>query len=57
MINNLSSINLTKLDVLTGLEEIKIGVNYKINGDVIDYIPSTIEELAKVDVDYITLPG
>lgn len=31
MINNLSSINLTKLDVLTGLEEVKIGVNYKIN--------------------------
>lgn len=30
-INNLSSINLTKLDVMTGLDEIKIGVNYKIN--------------------------
>ena len=46
MIQNLSSINLTKLDVLSEFDEVKIGANYKINGKVIDYIPSTLEELA-----------
>ena len=53
----MSSINLTKLDVLTGLEQIEIGVNYLINGKPIDYMPSTIEELAKVRMEYITMPG
>lgn len=48
MINGYSSINITKLDVLSKLEEIKIGVNYTINGKKIDYIPSTLEELSKV---------
>lgn len=57
MLNNYSSINLTKLDVLSEFEEVKIGVNYKLNGKVIDFMPSTIEEYAKVEVEYISLPG
>jgi len=47
-INGYSSINITKLDVLSDLDEIKIGVNYKINGKVIDYMPANIEELSHV---------
>jgi len=35
MLNGLSSINLTKLDVLTGIPEIKIAVAYKLNGEVL----------------------
>jgi len=57
MINGYSSLNITKLDVLSKLDEIKIGVDYTINGKKIDYIPSTLEELSKVKVDYLTLPG
>lgn len=57
MINNYSSFNLTKLDILSEFDEVKIGVNYKLNGKVIDYMPSTIEEYANVEVEYITLPG
>ncbi|CAD8055878.1 unnamed protein product [Paramecium sonneborni] len=56
-INGHSSINLTKLDILTGLEEIKIGVNYLLNGKVIDYIPAQLEDLAQVQVEYMTLKG
>lgn len=44
MLNNFDSINLTKLDVLDHLEEVKIGVNYRIKGKKIDYMPSTLEE-------------
>lgn len=32
MINNYTSLNLTKLDVLSDLDEIQIGVNYLLNG-------------------------
>jgi len=44
MLNDFDSFNLKKIDVLDDLDEIKIGVNYKINGKVIDYMPSTLEE-------------
>jgi len=58
-INGYNSINITKLDVLSGLEELKIGVNYKIDGKVLPEgsMPSTLEDLTKVEVDYITVPG
>jgi len=35
MLNDFSSLNITKLDVLDHLDEIKIGVNYLLNGKVI----------------------
>ena len=57
MLNDFSSINITKLDVLDGMKEIKIGYKYQIDGKEIDYMPSTIEELNKVSVVYETLPG
>jgi len=57
MINDYNSVNITKFDILSDLAEIKIGVDYKINGKKINYMPSTIEELAKVEVEYITLKG
>jgi adenylosuccinate synthase len=46
MLNNFSSLNITKLDVLDHLDEIKIGVKYKLNGEEIKYMPSTIEEFS-----------
>ncbi|KAJ3000992.1 phosphoribosylaminoimidazole carboxylase ade2 [Globomyces sp. JEL0801] len=39
MINDYTSINLTKLDVLDGLDEIKIGFAYKIGDDYLDSFP------------------
>lgn len=57
MLNDYSSLNLTKLDVLDHLEEIKIGVEYRLNGKKIDYIPSTLDEFKNVEVIYETLPG
>lgn len=57
MINNLTSIMLTKLDCLDTFKEIKIGVKYKINGHYVDGYPANVEDLAEVEVEYITLPG
>jgi len=46
MLNDFDSYNLTKIDVLDNLDEIKIGVNYKINRKKIEHMPSTLEEFA-----------
>ena len=57
MLNGFDSYNITKLDVLDHLDEIKIGVNYKIKNKKIEHMPSTLEEYSKVEVDYETMPG
>jgi adenylosuccinate synthase len=59
MINNYQSINLTKLDVMDDLDEVKIGVAYKINGTRLlpGQMPSTLEDLYQVEVEYETMPG
>lgn len=59
MINGYGSINMTKLDVLDKLEEVKIGVAYSINGEVLKpgQMPSTLEDLAAVEVIYESMPG
>jgi len=57
MINGMTHVAITKLDVLSGFEELKIGTEYVINGKKIDSMPSTVNELAKVKVNYITMPG
>jgi len=45
LLNGLNSIALTKLDVLSGLKTIKVCTGYLLHGEVIDYFPSSIEEL------------
>ena len=59
MINSYGSINLTKLDVLDELDEVKLGVAYKINGQRLEpgQMPSTLEDLYAVEVEYETMPG
>lgn len=57
MLNSFDSFNLTKIDVMDHLDEVKIGVQYRIGGKKIDYMPSTLEEYKKVEVDFETLPG
>lgn len=57
LVNGFTDVNLTKLDVLTGFEEIKIGAYYKLNGEVINYMPSSLSEYSNVEVVYETFPG
>lgn len=56
-LNGTTSINLTKLDVLNSLPEINVGVGYTLDGVEIKTLPSTIDELARVQPIYETLPG
>lgn len=56
-INDYDSVCLTKLDVLSDLDTIKIGVAYKLNGEVINTFPANLDELQNVEVVYEELPG
>ncbi len=56
-VNGIHGISLTKLDVLDGLEEIKICVGYKLNGQEIDYFPASQSEQAAVEPIYETMDG
>lgn len=57
LINGFSAVNLTKLDVLTGLKEIKIGVAYKHNGTFLESMPSCLRTLGECEVVYESMPG
>ena len=56
-ISGINGIALTKLDVLDELEEIKICIQYELNGRKIDYLPAAVEDQIKVKPVYKTLKG
>tara|TARA_Y100000590_G_scaffold392776_1_gene470469 strand:+ start:2693 stop:3982 length:1290 start_codon:yes stop_codon:yes gene_type:complete len=56
-IGGIRGIALTKLDVLDGLNEIKICVGYKINGQFIDYLPALTDSQFSVEPVYEILNG
>ncbi len=43
--------------ILSGLEKIRICTGYKLDGKHIDYVPSTIAQLERVEAEYIELDG
>jgi adenylosuccinate synthase len=57
LINGFTSINLTKLDVLTGIPELKIGKAYKYKGELVKSMPASLEVFSNVDVEWEVLPG
>lgn len=58
MINGLTHLNLTKLDVLSGLDEIRVGVGYRTPaGDLLPCFPQNLELLEACEVVWETLPG
>ena len=56
-ISGIDGIALTKLDVLDELEEIKICVQYELDGKKIDYLPAAVEDQIKIKPIYKTFPG
>lgn len=48
---------ITLLDVLSVVDEIKICIKYKLNDQIIDYVPASIEEYKKCEAQYVTMPG
>lgn len=57
LINGFTAVNLTKLDVLTGLDEIKIGVAYKYNGKYLKSMPACLKSLSAAEVEYEIMEG
>ncbi len=57
MINGISEIALTKLDVLDELDEIKICNAYTVNGHQLKYFPVDLPTLNNIECEYITLKG
>jgi len=56
-VNGLWGLALTKMDVLTGFDEVKIAVAYEIDGQRVEEFPSDPELLARARPIYETLPG
>ena len=55
--SGINGIALTKLDVLDGLETIRIGVGYRLDGETIDYFPAGTGAQARVEPIYEELEG
>ena len=56
-VSGVNEIFLTKLDVLDGLDEIKVCVAYQKNHESLDYPPADIDELSKLKPMYQVLQG
>jgi len=56
-VNGLSGIAITKLDVLSGLETIKVCTGYSYRGSVLDEIPASLEVMEQCTPIYEELPG
>lgn len=57
LINGISGVCLTKLDVLDGLSEIKVAVGYELNGQRVDILPLDADEIVQCQPIYETYPG
>ncbi len=55
--NGISSFCVTKLDVLDGVDTIKVGVAYRLNGELIDEPPLNPEVWDDLEVIYESFPG
>ena len=57
MVNGLDALALTKLDVLDDLDELKICVAYKINGQITEQVPYDADQMNSAEPVYETMPG
>ena len=55
-LNTFTSLAITKLDVLSGLEKIKVAVKYTLNGQEVNF-PLSLEQLEKCEVEYKEFDG
>jgi len=55
--SSVTGLCITKLDVLDGLDTIRIGVGYRINGEVSSDPPVSVEDYAGIEPVYEELPG
>ncbi|MBM3925586.1 MAG: adenylosuccinate synthase [SAR202 cluster bacterium] len=56
-INGLTSLVLTRLDVLDGFNPVKICVGYKVDGQTLDHFPASVDLLARCQPVYDEMSG
>ncbi len=56
-INSVTGICITKLDVLDGVDTLKICTGYQLDGEILDTPPAGAERFARCQPQYIELPG
>ena len=56
-VNGLDALAITKLDVLDGLEEIKICTRYRYRGEPVEEFPGELSMLEECEPEYLTMPG
>lgn len=57
MVNGLTELMMTKMDILSGFDELKIAVAYDVDGKRYDVPPASIQELERAVPIYETIPG
>lgn len=56
-ISGITGLSVMLLDVLTGIETLKICTSYELDGKIIDYIPASIKDVERCKPVYIEVPG
>ncbi|MGB9739414.1 MAG: adenylosuccinate synthase [Chloroflexus aggregans] len=56
-VNGIDTLAITKLDVLDGIETLKICTGYKLNDTILEYPPTTTAILSQVEPVYEEMPG
>ncbi|MCD8501788.1 MAG: adenylosuccinate synthase [Bacillaceae bacterium] len=56
-VSGITDLSLNSIDVLTGIETLKICVAYKYRGEVIDHFPASLKVLAECEPVFEELPG
>jgi adenylosuccinate synthase len=57
MVNGLTHLAITKMDVMDSFESIQICTSYKIDGETVAHFPSQLSRLERVEPVYETMPG
>ncbi|MCY7737690.1 adenylosuccinate synthase [Bacillus safensis] len=56
-VSGITDLSLNSIDVLTGIEKLKICVAYKLNGEITEEFPASLNELAKCEPVYEEMHG
>ncbi len=56
-LNGITGVNITKLDVLDGMPTLKICTAYRLNGEIIDYLPADSTLAQQLEPIYEEIPG
>lgn len=56
-LNSLSGLVVTRMDILSGFESVKVGRSYRLDGETIHYVPQNAHDFARVEPVYEQMPG